>query len=165
MVSEERFHYPLENVFFSSRTGYLRKTGVTENSQMHYLWKVKTVNVKSTIEKEIINLELRPHEYISYLKEPRISLFRMDFSARIRDTDGTEHLVIIELQKTWLTTETLRFRQYPGTQYLSKIICRAMMIPLTPSVSLRKAFLYHFFVRKSTTVSLVLPFGMRRTSK
>lgn len=38
----------------------------------------------------------------------------------IRDNDGSEHLVLIELQKTWLATETLRFRQYLGTQYLSK---------------------------------------------
>lgn len=54
------------------------------------------------------------------MQQNRISLFRMDFSAKICDKDGSEHLVLIELQKTWLATETLRFRQYLGTQYLNK---------------------------------------------
>ena len=47
-------------------------------------------------------------------------LFRLDFSARIHDAAGKEQLVLIELQKTWLATETLRFRQYLGVQYLDK---------------------------------------------
>lgn len=54
------------------------------------------------------------------MEHTRISLFRIDFSAKIRENDGAEHLVLIELQKTWLITETLRFRQYLGTQYLNK---------------------------------------------
>jgi hypothetical protein len=35
----------------------------------------------------------------------------------VRQEDGTLKLILIELQKTWLETETLRFRQYLGTQY------------------------------------------------
>lgn len=62
---------------------------------------------------------MRRHEYTS-MEHTRISLFRIDFSAKIRENDGSEHLVLIELQKTWLITETLRFRQYLGTQYLNK---------------------------------------------
>ncbi|WP_301887084.1 hypothetical protein, partial [Bacteroides congonensis] len=69
--------------------------------------------------KDIIDLEMRRHEYTS-MEHTRISLFRIDFSAKIRENDGSEHLVLIELQKTWLITETLRFRQYLGTQYLNK---------------------------------------------
>lgn len=81
--------------------------------------KVAKLLLSALLKKEIIELELRPHEYSSYLKEVRISLFRMDFCARIREKDGEEYVVLIELQKTWLTTETLRFRQYLGTQYLN----------------------------------------------
>lgn len=44
----------------------------------------------------------------------------LDFAARVREKDGTEQLILIELQKTWLITETLRFRQYLGTQYLDE---------------------------------------------
>ena len=47
-------------------------------------------------------------------------MFRIDFGATIREEDGHEHLVLIELQKTWLETETLRFRQYLGAQYSRK---------------------------------------------
>lgn len=75
--------------------------------------------LSALLKKEIVELQMRQHEYTS-VQQTRISLFRMDFSAKILDKDGSEHLVLIELQKTWLATETLRFRQYLGTHYLSK---------------------------------------------
>lgn len=81
--------------------------------------KVAKLLLSALLKKEIIELQMRQHEYTS-VQQTRISLFRMDFSAKIRDKDGTEHLVLIELQKTWLATETLRFRQYLGTQYLNQ---------------------------------------------
>ena len=62
---------------------------------------------------------MRQHEYTDSGRS-KISLFRLDFSAKIREKDGSEHLILIELQKTWLATETLRFRQYLGTQYLEE---------------------------------------------
>ena len=81
--------------------------------------KVAKIFLSALLKKEIIDLEMRRHEYTS-MEHTRISLFRIDFSAKIRENDGSEHLVLIELQKTWLITETLRFRQYLGTQYLNK---------------------------------------------
>ena len=81
--------------------------------------KVAKILLSALLKKEILELEMRRHEYTS-MEQTRISLFRVDFSARLREADGSEHLVLIELQKTWLITETLRFRQYLGTQYLSK---------------------------------------------
>ncbi len=81
--------------------------------------KVAKILLSALLKKEIIDLEMRRHEYTS-MEQTRISLFRIDFSAKIRESDGSEHLVLIELQKTWLITETLRFRQYLGTQYLNK---------------------------------------------
>ena len=81
--------------------------------------KVAKILLSALLKKDIIDLEMCPHEYSS-MRKTRISLFRIDFSAKIRETDGTEHLVLIDLQKTWLITETLRFRQYLGTQYLDK---------------------------------------------
>ena len=44
-------------------------------------------------------------------------MFRIDFGARVKEDDGSTKLILIELQKTWLETETLRFRQYLGAQY------------------------------------------------
>lgn len=81
--------------------------------------KVAKILLSALLKKDIIELEMRRHEYTS-MEQTRISLFRIDFSAKVRENDGTEHLVLIELQKTWLITETLRFRQYLGTQYLNK---------------------------------------------
>ena len=81
--------------------------------------KVAGILLSALLKKDIIDLEMRRHEYTS-MEHTRISLFRIDFSAKVREKDGSEHLVLIELQKTWLITETLRFRQYLGTQYLNK---------------------------------------------
>ena len=75
------------------------------------------VLLSALLQQEVHDLKMRRNEYTN-LSQTRISLFRIDFSARIKDAVGREQLVLIELQKTWLMTETLRFRQYLGTQYL-----------------------------------------------
>lgn len=82
--------------------------------------KVAKILLSALLKKEILELEIRRHEYSS-VQQDKIALFRIDFSARVRDADGTVNLILIELQKTWLPTETLRFRQYLGTQYLDKM--------------------------------------------
>lgn len=72
--------------------------------------------LSALLQENIIKVEIRPHEY-SNNKRDALSVFRIDFGATIRKDDGSEHLILIELQKTWLPTETLRFRQYLGVQY------------------------------------------------
>ena len=72
--------------------------------------------LSALLQKDIIHVEVRPHEYSSS-KRDTLSVFRIDFGATIRKEDGEEQLILIELQKTWLPTETLRFRQYLGVQY------------------------------------------------
>lgn len=65
---------------------------------------------------DVIAVEVRPHEYSDDNRDS-LSVFRIDFGATIRDESGEEKLILIELQKTWLETETLRFRQYLGVHY------------------------------------------------
>ena len=72
--------------------------------------------LSALLRKDIIRVEVRPHEYTNSQRDT-LSVFRIDFGATIREADGTEHLILIELQKTWLETETLRFRQYLGVHY------------------------------------------------
>ena len=72
--------------------------------------------LSALLKKDIIRVEVRPHEY-SNTQRGSLSIYRIDFGATIREADGSEHLILIELQKTWLPTETLRFRQYLGVQY------------------------------------------------
>jgi len=81
--------------------------------------RVANILLSALLKKEIRELQVRQHEYTN-VQRATISLFRMDFSAKILDEKGEEHLVLIELQKTWLPTETLRFRQYLGTHYLNR---------------------------------------------
>ena len=75
----------------------------------------KTV-LSALMKKEVVEVEMRKHEYTNGTRD-KISMFRIDFGAKVRQEDGSLKLVLIELQKTWLETETLRFRQYLGTPY------------------------------------------------
>lgn len=75
----------------------------------------KTV-LSALLKKEVVKVEIRPLEYANSTKD-RISMFRLDFAVTIRDENGKESAILIELQKTWVETETLRFRQYLGTYY------------------------------------------------
>lgn len=68
------------------------------------------------LKKEVVSVDIRRHEHTNTTRND-ISMFRIDFSARVKDDDGKEKLMLIELQKTWVETETLRFRQYLAVQY------------------------------------------------
>lgn len=75
----------------------------------------KTI-LSALLKKEVISVEMRRHEHPNITRD-NISMFRIDFAAKVREDDGTEHLILIELQKTWIDTETLRFRRYLAAQY------------------------------------------------
>ena len=72
--------------------------------------------LSALLKEEIVKVEVRPHEYTNGQRES-LSIFRIDFGATVRKPSGEEELILIELQKTWLSTETLRFRQYLGVHY------------------------------------------------
>ena len=72
--------------------------------------------LSALLKKEVVAVEMRRNEYTNGVRD-NISMFRIDFGAHVKEPDGTIRLVLIELQKTWLETETLRFRQYLGAQY------------------------------------------------
>lgn len=78
--------------------------------------RVARAMLSALLKKKVLNVEMRPQEYTNKRKD-RISVFRVDFSALVQEEDGSEHLVLIELQKTWRPTETLRFRRYLAVQY------------------------------------------------
>ena len=75
--------------------------------------------LSALLQKTVIAVEMRRHEYPNTSRDA-ISMFRVDFAATILEDDGTKKLILIELQKTWLETETLRFRQYLAVQYNNK---------------------------------------------
>ena len=51
---------------------------------------------------------------------PVLSVYRLDFCARIRLADGSSQLVLIEIQKAKLPDDIMRFRRYLGEQYANK---------------------------------------------
>ena len=78
--------------------------------------------LSALLKKEVVHVTVRPHEYSNTTRDTQ-SMFRIDFAATVREREGNEikdRIVLIELQKTWLNTETLRFRQYLGAQYSNK---------------------------------------------
>ena len=95
--------------------------------------RVAKILLSALLQKEVVEVQMRQTEYTDS-NRPKISMFRLDFAAKIREKDGKEHTVLIELQKTWRLSETLRFRQYLGTQYLDK-----ENIPITKENSKRFA--------------------------
>ena len=75
----------------------------------------KTI-LSALLKKEVVSVEMRRHEHPNITRD-KLSMFRIDFAARVKEEDGSIHLVLIELQKTWLDTEALRFRRYLAAQY------------------------------------------------
>ena len=75
--------------------------------------------LSALLQKTVIAIEMRRHEYPNISRDA-ISMFRVDFAATVLEDDGSKNLILIELQKTWLETETLRFRQYLAVQYNNK---------------------------------------------
>ena len=76
----------------------------------------KTI-LAALLKKKVIDVKIRRNEYANLTRRESISMFRIDFAATVLDGDNKPHLMLIELQKTWLSTETLRFRRYLALQY------------------------------------------------
>jgi hypothetical protein len=76
----------------------------------------KTI-VSTIIGEDIIELEVRPQEQTSFSEKYFLTVFRLDFKAIIRTTDGKEKKVLIELQKSKNAFDLQRFRHYLGTNY------------------------------------------------
>ena len=76
----------------------------------------KTI-LAALLKKKVIGVKIRRNEYANLTRRESISMFRIDFAATVLDEDNKPHLMLIELQKTWLPTETLRFRRYLALQY------------------------------------------------
>jgi len=76
--------------------------------------------LSTIIGEEIVELTFRPTEHRTDVEQRSVTVFRIDFSARIALPDGGEKLVIIEIQKAKFASDITRFRKYLGRQYLSK---------------------------------------------
>ncbi len=68
---------------------------------------------------DIVELSVQPQETIAETEQDDkpIRVYRIDFAAIIRQKDGSTKKILIELQKTKLSTNVLRFRRYLAENY------------------------------------------------
>jgi hypothetical protein len=81
--------------------------------------------ISSIIGEEVVTLESKPQEHTREKNKekviegiPNLTVYRLDFSAKIRLSNGQHKVVIIEMQKAELPTDIMRFRRYLGEQYI-----------------------------------------------
>ncbi|MEA1911276.1 MAG: hypothetical protein U9N32_06315 [Spirochaetota bacterium] len=84
--------------------------------------KIAKLILSGILETEIEDLEFAPTELQTRIKNDHsnFTVFRIDFTARLKYPDGKSELVIIEIQKAKFHTDIMRFRRYLGTQYQNK---------------------------------------------
>ena len=72
-----------------------------------------TVLLENLLDKEILKLEVLSNDVAVIEEKSGVRILRLDFSAKVRDwKTGETELVTIELQKSYLDTEIMRFRTY-----------------------------------------------------
>ncbi len=90
--------------------------------------KVARLIISSLINKEVIELTFNPAELFANRKAEKATIgpkeshtvLRLDFAAKIKNKDGSEELILIEMQKAKLISDIMRFRKYLGSQYMNE---------------------------------------------
>lgn len=72
------------------------------------------------LDTEVVELSLSQQETAFIDEKHRLSLFRLDFKAVIKNTEGEKQKVLIELQKSKFSTDIQRFRTYLGSNYMKR---------------------------------------------
>lgn len=76
--------------------------------------------IATLLECEVLELVIEQQETVIADESRGFKMFRLDFSAIIVNEYGKKQKVLIELQKSKLPTNKLRFRTYLGESYLKK---------------------------------------------
>ncbi len=76
--------------------------------------------ISTIIGEEIVELDFLPQENTIAMGRQSLTVYRLDFSANIKQPDGTSKRVIIEIQKAKFAIDIMRFRRYLGNQYQKK---------------------------------------------
>ncbi|MEK7257527.1 MAG: hypothetical protein AAB316_22420, partial [Bacteroidota bacterium] len=86
--------------------------------------KVAKLFLSAIIGEEIIELEFRPTETVTQFGDtPSLTVFRLDFAAKIKVKEGETKLALIEIQKAKLPSDIMRFRRYLGANYSDENNC------------------------------------------
>ena len=76
--------------------------------------------ISTIIGEEIESLTFLPQESSVFIEQRFLTVYRLDFSAKIKKADGTYKQILIEIQKAKFATDIMRFRRYLGEQYQDK---------------------------------------------
>lgn len=91
--------------------------------------KIAKLVISKIIGEDVETIDFQPKENVVHInrlskedEKPKVSfsVYRLDFSAKIRTESGSLKTVIIEIQKAKLPTDIMRFRKYLGKQYMSE---------------------------------------------
>lgn len=80
--------------------------------------KIAKLIISAIIGQEIETLEFCPTEHRSDIERRSLTVYRLDFTAKIKTPEGFTQ-VIIEIQKAKFATDIMRFRKYLAQQYAS----------------------------------------------
>ena len=72
------------------------------------------------LDQEVTTVELGSQETVVPDEKRQFTLYRLDFKATITGADGLQHQVLIEIQKSKYDTDIQRFRNYLGSNYISR---------------------------------------------
>jgi len=81
--------------------------------------RVAKLLLSTILDEEILDINIQPTEHSIELERPPVTVYRIDFSAKIRSGSG-EQLVLIELQKAKFAQDLFRFRKYLGNHYANR---------------------------------------------
>jgi len=76
--------------------------------------------LSTIIGEEIADLDFLPQENTALLEQRSLTVYRLDFSAKIKIAAEEYKQVLIEIQKAKFATDIMRFRRYLGEQYSRK---------------------------------------------
>jgi hypothetical protein len=68
---------------------------------------------------EILELNFAPQEHTIALRDSPLTVYRVDFTAKIKTEQGFKN-VLIEIQKAKFSSDIMRFRRYLGDHYSNK---------------------------------------------
>ncbi|NOQ34540.1 MAG: hypothetical protein GQ569_01420 [Methylococcaceae bacterium] len=81
--------------------------------------KIAKLLIGSIIGEKIVELDFFPQEHTVLIKKDSLTVYHVDFIAKIKTSKGFK-CILIEIQKAKFETDIMRFRKYLGSQYANQ---------------------------------------------
>ena len=105
--------------------------------------KVARMLLSALLQKDVLELQMRRHEYTSEEKAA-ITIYRVDFSAKVRDKDGKEQLILNMACHGNRKVPGIPWRaipkqgEYPAKREKSQRVCLAHCVHIHPRAQTRR---------------------------